>query len=217
MKLRSKRTFFVSLVAVAALSGAAFAHGHGHGGHFFFEKADANHDGKLTRDEAHAFGEARFVSADTNKDSVLTQDEMRSAFEHHGKPHAEKKFADKDANHDGKLTKDEVPKMPEEWFKKVDANSDGALTQAEFEQAWAGRHSHHDGKPRGPMAEADADSDGKISKAEAIALGDKMFARMDVNSDGVVTQEELGQGRHGRRHHCDDENHDEKPEQKRHH
>lgn len=50
-----------------------------------------------------------------------------------------------------------------------------------------------EGKPelRGPMAEADTDKDGKISKAEFTAKGDKMFAEMDKNGDGFITPDEM--------------------------
>jgi len=42
---------------------------------------------------------------------------------------------------------------------------------------------------RGPMM-ADANKDGKLSKAEATAAAEQMFAKMDVNGDGKFTKEE---------------------------
>lgn len=42
---------------------------------------------------------------------------------------------------------------------------------------------------RGPMM-ADANKDGKLSKAEVTTAAEQMFAKMDLNGDGKVTKEE---------------------------
>jgi hypothetical protein len=77
-----------------------------------------------------------------------------------------------------------------------------------------GQGRHHDGKghdgkrhgwhneraDRGPdgmrgparlMRVADKDENGQISKAEALAMGDRMFERMDRNKDGVISVDDL--------------------------
>jgi hypothetical protein len=41
------------------------------------------------------------------------------------------------------------------------------------------------------MARADGDGDGRVSKAEYIARADERFAKMDKNSDGKLSDEEL--------------------------
>jgi Ca2+-binding EF-hand superfamily protein len=43
---------------------------------FEFERADLNHDGKVTRDEGGRSARERFASVDTNKDSVITRAEL---------------------------------------------------------------------------------------------------------------------------------------------
>lgn len=206
MKIRPSRPVLFTLVALLAVSGAAYAHHRD--SHPFFDEADANKDQKVTREEAKKFSDARFAEADTDKDGFLTSDEMKNAFAHHGKfkEHAEEKFVSKDTNKDGKLTRDEVPRMPEKWFKSIDKNGDGGLTREEFAASWSERHANHEGKHHGgPMAHADADNDGKISKVEATAMGEKMFARMDSNSDGVITKDEVKGHHHGRHHGCHDD------------
>lgn len=52
---------------------------------------------------------------------------------------------------------------------------------------------HHEGKGhhKGHMfEETDTNKDGKITKAEFQAQGDKIFAKMDTDGDGVITKEE---------------------------
>jgi hypothetical protein len=44
---------------------------------------------------------------------------------------------------------------------------------------------------RGRMAETDTDKDGKVSKAEFMANGEKKFAEMDKNGDGNITPDEM--------------------------
>jgi Ca2+-binding EF-hand superfamily protein len=50
------------------------------GGHqqFEFERADLNHDGKVTRDEGGRSAQERFDRTDTNKDNVITRAELEA-------------------------------------------------------------------------------------------------------------------------------------------
>ncbi|MCC2975790.1 EF-hand domain-containing protein [Sphingomonas sp. PL-96] len=52
----------------------------------------------------------------------------------------------------------------------------------------------------GPMAMVDADKDGVVTRAEALAAADRHFAQMDRNGDGKLTGEELRRPGH-RGHH----------------
>lgn len=45
---------------------------------FQFDQADANHDGKVTRDEANKAATTRFDGVDTSHDGVITQAEMEA-------------------------------------------------------------------------------------------------------------------------------------------
>jgi EF hand len=47
------------------------------------------------------------------------------------------------------------------------------------------------GGPARMMRVADTDENGQISKAEATAIGDKMFTRMDRNKDGVISADDM--------------------------
>lgn len=63
-------------------------HKRGHGRHFgrMFKRADADDDGKITREEMRAAAEKLFDRMDTNKDGALTREELK-ARKGHGKKH----------------------------------------------------------------------------------------------------------------------------------
>lgn len=84
------------------------------------------------------------------------------------------------------------PDKRQPGFETLDADGDGALTQAEMEAHRSAR-----------FAEADADGNGSLSADEMMAMGQKrksdraarMIERLDANSDGEVSEEELAQHR----------------------
>ena len=119
-----------------------------------FEQADANDDGKVTKDEAMSFHRERFEKllekGDKDGDGALSKEEAREALKEIGKEkRAEmakkvgqamhERFMKLDANEDGKVTVDEVPESRREWFKKLlekaDADGDGALSKEEGKKA----------------------------------------------------------------------------------
>jgi Ca2+-binding EF-hand superfamily protein len=112
-------------------------------------------------------------------------------------------FERSDANGDGFVSKDEFAAGRATMFGKLDANADGAIDQAEIEkarEAWrqhmnkpAQTEANAEGKKkhRGFLQRMDTDGDGKITSAEFAAAGDKMFARLDDNSDGKIAKDEL--------------------------
>jgi len=113
-----------------------------------FARADANNDGKVTRDEANAWLAARFAEIDANKDGGLTIEEIRAFYaarrgEGRGPPegmrermesHQAARFRFVDADLDGKITLPELRVMADAMFRSMDADSDGALTRAEVQR-----------------------------------------------------------------------------------
>ena len=144
-----------------------------------FKKADADGDGKITKEElANAIAQAP------------NQGE--------GAPSADEIFEQMDADGDGYVTEDEHNSFLEQMQAKNEA--DQAITDVRLAQA---------GTPPPPpdpaelFAKTDADGDGKITKDELTeALSqmpqppdgsidiDKMFAEMDSDGDGYVTEDE---------------------------
>jgi hypothetical protein len=163
--------------------------------------ADANKDAKISKDEMTAWQDQLFTQIDANKDGTLTRGELldfRTAkmdeFRKNNPPPEE---ASNDDDRRG-------PPMGDE----DDDNDRGDR----------GRHGHHHGRhdddrddrrggrdmPRGAMMQArgpmmgpgffriiDEDRDGKITKAEAAAATEKLFARMDTNKDNQITIDDL--------------------------
>ncbi len=86
-----------------------------------------------------------------------------------------------DANGDGVLTRDEAMAQADARFDRMDANKDGKLTPDEM-------------RPRRPMGEAaaTAPADGAAPPpAGAGGRGERMFARLDTNGDGVIDRAEF--------------------------
>ncbi|HQR51342.1 MAG TPA: EF-hand domain-containing protein [Methylophilaceae bacterium] len=54
-----------------------------------------------------------------------------------------------------------------------------------------GEHCDMHKKQHSPLAEADTNKDGSIDKAEAQAMHDKHFDKMDANHDGKLSKEEV--------------------------
>lgn len=183
------------------------------GGGQFFENADKNGDGKLTKDEVPEQGWARMSEADKDGDQAVTKEELAAHFRERAggmrpggpdSPGGGRLFEMADKNKDGKLTAEE---MGERWerMSQLDKNGDGAITREELPQMGQGRgDSGGPGKSGGrPGGEGggqstaifdryDKDGDQKLSKDE---VSEEMWARLgkaDKNADGLVSKEELG-------------------------
>ncbi len=124
------------------------------------------------------------------------------------------RFAMMDSNRDGFVAKAEVDALKaakrkerqDRHFAHMDANKDGTITRAEFdaghgtrsegraetrEGRWGGKRLGMMGKRGDAMVDRqDADKDGRVSLAEALAKPLARFDRADANKDGTLTPEE---------------------------
>jgi hypothetical protein len=108
-----------------------------------------------------------------------------------------KHLLEADANDDGQITKAEAEAFKSAKFAELDKNGDGVLGDDERPRRGGG-----DKAPKpGRMHMADADGDGKVTKAEFIAGTSRWFERLDADGDEVITKQELedANGRMGRR------------------
>jgi Ca2+-binding EF-hand superfamily protein len=139
-----------------------------------FAHLDANHDGKLAKDELGADGEALLAGAGGKPVDWKAFKEAELA---------PPSFAQLDQDHDGKLNGKEA--------RGLDRNHDGTVDQQAFLQArkadaWQVQQAYRQGE----LAKLDADHDGQVSAAEAGKL-----ASADKDGDGVVSQQEYNQAR----------------------
>ncbi|HLV21420.1 MAG TPA: hypothetical protein VKZ49_11070, partial [Polyangiaceae bacterium] len=102
-------------------------------------------------------------------------------------------FAKLDKNGDGAISKAEAGKMPDKFFTRLDANRDGKITKQEFTSP--------PGKGPGKFLQkklqrADTDGNGSLSRAELTQVTDRLFAKLDRNSNGSIERGELWAGKH---------------------
>lgn len=98
-------------------------------------------------------------------------------------------FANADSNHDGKVTHAEFVAARLARFDRMDRNGDGIISRDDFARLIAFR------SKAGPMvdamiAEADANHDGKVTRAEMAAAPTSISDRTDANHDDVIDQAE---------------------------
>ncbi|WP_137129845.1 hypothetical protein [Rhizobium sp. FY34] len=166
------------------------------------KNADANKDGKISKEEVAAWQESLFAQADTNKDGTLTPGEMREFRQARMEAWRESRKAERaeNGNMPGDMDMADGTAPPAGGPK----DKPGHHEMADGEGG-PGRH-HGDG-PRHGMRDgmgqrgmmpgiamvrmADTDENGQISRAEATAAVDKMFARMDRNKDGVISIDDM--------------------------
>lgn len=128
-----------------------------------FALMDANHDGRVTWDEAWTFITARFNTADADHSGGLTLQEfstLRMGHRPEGRPEGRDgrrggpapermeamrsaMFRSLDANSDGVVTLAEIQPFAQARFRALDANGDGAVTRDELPRH--GRHDRHHG------------------------------------------------------------------------
>ena len=142
-------------------------------------------------------------AADANGDNSITRAEVDAR--------QAEMFSWMDRNGDGFL--DEADQSPVRRRMHAIFEADRAADGAEGPDRERGGHfRHHRGPEGGPeggpggdemdMHRADADEDNRISRAEFLGVEHPGFARLDGNSDGVITPAELdaaveqGQSRH---------------------
>ena len=99
------------------------------------EQADANHDGKVTKQEYIDARTAQFARLDRNGDGFIDAADSREDASERGQRAAAALRGRIDSNGDGKISKEEFVNAPTMVFDKFDANKDGVLDATELEAA----------------------------------------------------------------------------------
>ncbi len=171
-----------------------------------FTSVDADANGLLSKEERKSFRAAKvdemknkvFDKLDADGDGAVSRDEMNAAGEKmKSRMNARKeKFMERyDTNLDGELSDAERTVMKaERETKRGDRATSGK--RAERRNAEGGKKGWR--SRRGQRPNADANDDGFVSLDEHLAVSEKLFARLDANDDGVLTEGE-GKRRRGKR------------------
>ena len=181
-----------------------------------FKRADANGDGKISKEEAPERLKERFDRLDANTDGSVDKEEFVRAMARianaggqpggaPGQPPRGEfvvgamvlKALDADGN--GEISASEIADAPKA-LAKFDKNSDGKLDKEEM-LAQAPRPEGRPGVPGDGrpgleamaqrLKEADKNGDGKLSKEEAPERLQQVFDRIDGNSDGQIDAAEM--------------------------
>jgi len=99
------------------------------------EQADADHDGKVTKQEYVVARAAQFSRLDRNGDGFIDDADSRAGGNERGQRAAKALRGRIDSNGDGKISKEEFVNAPTMLFDKFDANKDGVLDATELEAA----------------------------------------------------------------------------------
>jgi len=117
-----------------------------------------------------------------------------------GLAHAQGPRGNPDANGDGVVSAQEFDDAAKARFQRLDANHDGvidaeelAAIQKRMEERRAERPNAGKGGGGGSAALSamDADHDGKITEAEALAASKARFAALDADKNGELSEAEL--------------------------
>jgi Ca2+-binding EF-hand superfamily protein len=175
----------------------------------FFERLDTNADGRIDADEFKGPDEA-FERMDRNGDGAITRDELgggqAGAGPGQGNPQAGRRgtmdpaqrwrqmLQRDDANGDGRISSEEFS-GPEKVLRFIDENNDNVITENEVLKAAnrrGGPAQNTQQRWQQLLDNCDANDDGKIS-AEEWPRNPEMFARLDVDGDGFIAENDLDQ------------------------
>jgi len=141
---------------------------------------DTNKDGQVSKQEATDGIDKVFAAIDSNNDGSLTPGEIRQYRQAQMKAMRDQRKQDAGTNSDANA----APAAPE----TADNNDHGRPPRNGHH--WM-RHGGNIMRASIMMERIDTDQNGQISKQEAEAAVDKLFARMDSNKDGVISIDDM--------------------------
>lgn len=172
---------------------------------------DVNSDGKIDGSELRRIGVV-LREFDSDRDGLVAVDEIRKS-EHGGnepqggrgvrgpqsdngprQPWILVHATEIDLDKNGMISRNEIVGEAVHAFKGYDTNNDGQLNRSELDVR-GGSRSAMGGFIKGHAKEIDRDLDGVVSRDEVVNNAERMFSKLDANSDDLITAEELESGR----------------------
>jgi Ca2+-binding EF-hand superfamily protein len=126
---RKTNTFIIVALGLAGIAGAAIAaEPRLPRVQKFFERMDADKDGKVTLAEFAPLAEKRFLREDADKDGQVTTAEIDEALKKQMERRRNMMLAAMDADRNGTITKAELDQFVSAMVKGADANADGGVS-----------------------------------------------------------------------------------------
>lgn len=107
-----------------------------------------------------------------------------------GRPDPAELLARADANHDGVVSRQEFLAARSARFDTFDRNHDGSLSDADMPR-FVHNNADRMQKFHTMRQMADANQDGKVSRDEFVAAGNRMFGMIDLNHDNSIDSAEI--------------------------
>jgi len=143
-------------------------------------RADADADGRISRDEFVQGRVARLTAVDANRDGSVSPEEMRSGMETRRNQQISARFDTADADGNGVLSREEF----------VSARSERGDRAGRDGHRRGGEHRGPRGPRMGGPERGDRGERGPVAIADVEARTTAAFARLDKDGDGYVTAEE---------------------------
>ena len=185
----------IFIFVLVLFSGAIQADSGQHGKGRFMALFDTNGDDVVTTEEFKAAAAERFRKMDSDSSGSVTQDEFNSYISEKREKWSAVKFQKMDTNGDGNISQAEYldykQQKAQRRFHRMDKNVDGLVSTDEFDD------SKHYGKKHGRygkgkiFAKLDKNSDGEITQDESLTAWTEWFTKIDLNGDNVVTVDEV--------------------------
>lgn len=166
------------------------------------QNLDLNGDSVIDMTEFLTGADQRFTEMDADANGQVTKDEKRAFREAKRDERAAEKFAKADTNGDGAVSDAEYEEARAQ--KKAnrqmrhDINEDGVIDDADKElrkerrqERKANRDDRKQERGDRQRFNPDANDDGVVDRIEHTAAAEHMFAKMDRNEDGVLSEDEM--------------------------
>lgn len=154
-------------------------------------KLDLNGDSYVDRSEFVSSANKRFAEMDTDANGAVTKDERKAYRSLKREERAQRRFDRIDANGDGTISRQEDMDARAERDQKREARRAERQEKRQERRLAGDADRQKRQRVRQERFKPDANNDGVVDVAENIAAAEYRFSQMDINGDGLLSQDEL--------------------------